>query len=137
MNVDIISGSGDTDLLCTIKDPNDGINHYKINIDAKTGSAGNILNPARLQRHLEKNNSKYCIVVAPRFSRGASEDIVGYPIVTVSADSLANYLSKECFTNKDSMADFVELNQIISSNLGTNISDLVDDLISEKYGINI
>ena len=46
-NVEIISGSGDTDLLCAMRDLNDII--YKINVDGKTsGTSTSSLNPRRL-----------------------------------------------------------------------------------------
>ncbi len=137
LNVDIISGSGDTDILCTIQDPEYGVNHYKVNVDAKTGTSANNLNPARLDRHIQKNSSRYCIVVAPRFSRGTVLDLEGYPIVIVKAESLATYLSKECLSNRDSMADYIEVNEIISNNLGTDVSKMFEELTDSKYGIQI
>ena len=137
LNVEIISGSGNTDILCTIEDPNRGTNHYKINVDAKTGSSANNLNPARIKRHIQKNCSKYCIVVAPRFSRGAVLDLQGFPIVIIKAESLAKYLIKECLSSEDAMADFNQINKLISTHLGGDITLLIEDLISEKYGISI
>ena len=41
------------------------------------------INSRRLKTHLEKNDSKYCIVVAPRFVSGVTDDISGCNIVTV------------------------------------------------------
>lgn len=136
-NVEIISGSGDTDLLCTFEDPKQGVNHYKVNVDAKTGSSANNLNPVRLARHVKQNNSKYCIVVAPRFNRGTILDLKGFPVVIVRAESLATYLSKECLFNDDSMADYSKINDIILSDNYDDISKQIDNLINDKYGINI
>lgn len=137
LNVDIISGAGDTDILCTVQDPKEGTDHYKVNVDAKTGTSANNLNPVRLDRHIRKNHSKYCIVVAPRFSRGAVLDLDGYPIVIVKAESLATYLSKECLSNYDSMADYNDIDEIITNNLGNDVTKLFDDLTDSKYGILI
>ncbi|MFA5471768.1 MAG: hypothetical protein WC219_06960 [Acholeplasmataceae bacterium] len=137
LNVDIISGSGDTDILCTVEDPNLGTDHYKVNVDAKTGTSAGNLNPARLGRHIQKNSSRYCIVVAPRFSRGTVLDLEGYPIVIVKAESLATYLSKECLSNSDSMADYIEINDIISNNLGSDVTSKFEELTDSKYGIQI
>lgn len=138
LNVEIRSGAGDTDIVCTVTDPiYSGKNHYKVNVDAKTGTSANSLNPARIDRHIQKNNSKYCIVVAPRFSKGAVLDLKGYPIVIIKAETFATYLSKECLSNRDSMADFTKIDEIISSNLGNDITKLVEKLTISKYGISI
>lgn len=137
LNVEILSGAGETDILCTMQDPDYGINHYKVNVDAKTGTAANQLNPARLNRHIDKNRSKYCIVVAPRFSRGAVLDLKGYKIVIVKAETLATYLSKECLSNKDSLADYNQINEIIHNNYGQDITKYIEDLTIAKYGISI
>ena len=137
LNVEILSGAGETDILCTMQDPDYGINHYKVNVDAKTGTAANQLNPARLNRHIDKNRSKYCIVVAPRFSRGAVLDLKGYKIVIVKAETLATYLSKECLSNKDSLADYNQINEIIHNNYGQDITKHIEDLTIAKYGISI
>lgn len=140
LNVEIISGSGDTDLLCSIEDlsKGTGIDYiYKINVDGKSRKSSLNLNPMRLVRHLNIHLSKYCIVVAPRFSKGTLLDISSLPIVTITADSLARYCSKECFSSADSSADYASINKIINLNMGKDISSLVDKLTSERYGIRI
>ena len=95
------------------------------------------MNPVRLQRHLEIHSSKYCIVVAPRFSRGTILDVKNFNVVLLSADVLAKYLSKECLSNSDSFADFNAVDKIISKNLGKDISFLIDKLTNERYGISL
>lgn len=135
LNVEIISGSGDTDLLCTMEKLNKTRDIYKINVDAKSRNSSLNLNPMRLKRHIALHSSKYCIVVAPRFSKGTLLDISEFPIVTITADSLARYCSKECLTNLDYLADYTSIHDIIMSNLGKDISCLIDKLVSKKYGI--
>lgn len=140
LNVEIISGAGDTDLLCSIEDNTiqSGLdNIYKINIDGKSRKSSTNLNPLRLVRHLKIHSSKYCIVVAPRFSRGTILDISNLPVVLITADSLARYCSKECFSSDDSFADYTSINEIIINNLGKDITPLVDKLTMNRYGINI
>ena len=137
MNVEIISGAGDTDLLCTMEKLNETRDIYKVNVDAKSRKSSLNLNPTRLNRHLAIHSSKYCIVVAPRFSRGTILDIEGYPIVTITADSLARYCSKECLSNKDYLADYSAIDEIILNNLGQDITAMVDKLVTNKYGITI
>lgn len=140
LNVEIISGSGDTDLLCSIEDtklPSDIENIYKINVDGKSRRSSNNLNPMRLLRHLKIHSSKYCIVVAPRFSRGTVLDIDSLSVVLITAESLARYCGKECLSSNDSLADYSTINEIIMNNLGKDISPLIDKKIIEKYGIQI
>lgn len=137
LNVEIISGAGDTDLLCTMEKQNESKDIYKINVDAKSRKSSLNLNPLRLKRHLAIHSSKYCIVVAPRFSHGTILDIANFPIVTITADSLARYCCKECLSNKDYLADYTAIDEIILSNLGKDITVLVDKLVMKKYGIAI
>lgn len=137
LNVEIISGSGDTDLLCAVEDPMKDNLIYKINIDAKSRKSSNNINPARLKRHVDLHSSQYCIVVAPRFSKGTVLDIEDYPVVTITADSLARYCSKECLSSSDSFADYTAINSIIKENLGKDISFEIDKLTIKKYGIKI
>lgn len=137
LNVEIISGSGDTDLLCAVENPLKNNEIYKVNVDGKSRKSSNNLNPVRIKRHIESNNSRYCIVVAPRFSKGTTLDIEGFPIVTLTAESLARYCSKECLSSKDSFADYIELDRIISDNLGKDVTRNVDNLTISKYGIHV
>ncbi len=137
LNVEIISGAGDTDLLCAIENPFVNNEIYKVNVDGKSRKSSNNLNPARLKRHIDLHSSKYCIVVAPRFSKGTVLDIAGFPVVTVTAESLARYCSKECLSSLDSLADYTALNDLIENNLGCDISTAIDKLTIARYGIQI
>lgn len=137
LNVEIISGSGDTDLLCTMEKLNESRDIYKVNVDAKSRNSSLNLNPMRLKRHIILHSSKYCIVVAPRFSKGTLLDISEFPIVTITADSLARYCSKECLSNSDYLADYSSIDDIIMNNMGRDISSLVDRLVTQKYGIAV
>lgn len=135
-NVEIISGAGNTDLLCAMENENDEI--YKMNVDAKTRKAGlEEINASRLEKHLEKHGSKFCIVVAPRFASGISGDIYGHKIVTIKAEDLGSYCYKECSSSKDGYADFESIHQLIETNLGCDITEEVRNLTTQRYGISI
>lgn len=135
-NVEIIAGAGNTDLLCAMKDYTDHI--YKMNVDAKTRKVGlESINASRLEKHLIKHGSKYCIVVAPRFASGIQDDIIGHNIVTIKAEDLGAYCFRECTNSIDGFADFESINNIISNNLGTDITDCVRNLTTTRYGISI
>ncbi len=134
LNVEIISGAGDTDLLCVFEDNIKNLPDYKINVEAKSRNSTNNMNVSRIERHIEKHGSRYCIIVAPRFSRGNDLDIFGKKIVSITAETLGQYCSKECLSSRDGKADFVAINTLIVQNLGENITKYVDALIEEKYG---
>ena len=132
LNVDIISGSGDTDLLCIMQENKSSI--YKVNVDAKkTKNRLEKIHTTRLLNHIRKNESRYCIVVSPKFSKGAKLDIKGYEIVTIEAETLANYCLKECLNSNDGLADYATLKDIILNNKGTDITENVNDLIVNRY----
>ncbi len=135
-NVEIISGAGNTDLLCAMEDENEEI--YKMNVDAKTRRVGlEEINARRLENHLQRHGSKFCIVVAPRFASGIVGDIAGHKIVTVRADDFGSYCYKECKNNRDGFADFESIHQIIENNYGTDITEMIRDLTTSRYGIVI
>lgn len=134
LNVEIISGAGDTDLLCVFDDSIRELPDYKVNVEAKSRNSANNMNVMRIERHIEKHGSKYCIVVAPRFSRGNDLDISNKNIVSITAETLGKYCSKECLSSKDGKADFMSINAFIENNLGSNITSYVEDLIEQRYG---
>jgi len=122
--VNIISGSGDTDILCKMK--NDKKDIYKINVDAKTTQKIlSQINPRRIVYHIGKNGSKYCVIVSPRFARGAKLDIKDQKIVTIEAETLATYCLKECLISSDGMANYDLLDSLISANLGLDITKIL------------
>lgn len=131
VNVEIISGSGDTDLLCNVIKNN---NKFKINVDAKkTQNRLNSINPMRIKKHQIKNGSNYSVIISPKFAKGAIGDISEFKIVTIEAEVLANYCLKECLSSDDGLADFSVLDDIINENYGKNISEDISNLIIQKY----
>lgn len=133
-NVEIISGAGDTDLLCVMDNEKDEL--YKINVDAKTSKTSTqSINPIRITNHIKINGSKYCIIVSPRFCKGVKTDINGFNIVTIEAETLASYCLKDCMNSNDGFSDYIMLDRMIEKNIGTDITKIVDDYIKEKFQI--
>lgn len=133
VNVEMISGAGDTDILCAMRDEDDSL--YKINVDGKTSAnSTSTLNPARLMNHLKIHDSKYCVVVSPRFASGVSKDIEGSKIVAITAETLASYCINEYNLSKDGFIDFAMINEIIRRNLGANITHAVQEFVNHYYG---
>lgn len=132
-NVEIKSGAGDTDLLCNITLKEEA---FKFNVDAKKSSNRlQSINPIRIRKHQQINKSKYTVIVSPRFSKGAKEDIENFNIVTIKAETLANYCLKECLSSQDGLANFEIINDVILKNYGKDITNNVEDLIIDKYCI--
>lgn len=135
-NVSLIGGSGDTDLLCAVRDTDDGF--YNINVDGKTAhNSQESLNAMRLVKHIKIHNSKYCIVVSSRFARGVSGDIIGFPIVAITAQALANYCYSGYNASRNGFVDFSFLESLVTQHMGQNITQIVNDFVSDYYGFSI
>ena len=133
-NVSIISGSGDTDLLCALRDDNDTF--YNINVDGKTsGTSTSSLNPMRLSNHLRIHKSKYCIVVSSRFAHGVSGDIIGFPIVAITAQALANYCYSGYNASENGFIDFSFFEQLANQYMGQNITNVINEFVNNYYGL--
>ncbi|KAA6514356.1 hypothetical protein EPC67_03555 [Helicobacter pylori] len=129
-----IGGSGDTDIICKIQNEGNITPPYKINIDAKKSKKSTAqLNPKRLILHIEKHNSKYCIVVSSRFAKGVKNDIDGKNVVIIEAETLGRYISKECLSSDDGYANFTRIDKIIEKNYGKDITPLINKQIDEIY----
>lgn len=136
INVEIIGGAGNTDLLCALNDNNEHI--YKMNVEAKTRNNGlEQINSQRLENHMRMNHSAFCVVIAPRFARGVSGDIRGHRIVTIRAEDFGTYCYKECLNKESGLADFEPIHEIIEQNYGTDITDLVRELTASRYGLSL
>lgn len=137
LNVEIISGAGNTDLLCAMEEqPTYG--KYNMNLEAKTrGSALEGIQTTRINKHLRKHGSKFCIIVAPKFARGVYDDIKGNNIVTIRSEELGNYCYKECTNSSSGYADFSSILNIIKNNLGTDITNKVRSLTETRYGLAV
>ena len=127
IKIDHISGAGDTDISC-IGDFDS--QNFKFVVETKARSSINGLNVTRIERHIEKNGSKYCIVVAPRFPNAVIQDVMNKNVALITADSLANFCSKEILLNRTSYINFYRLHNLIIENLGKEISEEVNTLYS-------
>lgn len=134
IKTEVIGGSGNTDVLCAMEKQDASQKLYKVNIEAKKGTSSEKMQVKRLERHIKKHGADYCIVVAPRFGRATILDIADTNIVTLTADCLAKYCLKECFTNRY-VADFTAIDKIIRDHLGEDITKYVNQLIEKRYGM--
>ena len=94
VHTEIISGSGDTDILCVLE--KESLNRIKFNIDPKKSKKGlSQINPIRITNHLNKNGSQYAMIVTSRFASGANHDIANFKIINIDAESLGRYVLKK------------------------------------------
>lgn len=135
LDVEIIAGAGNTDLLCTMEEqPSNRI--YKMNVDAKTRNNGlQELNASRLTRHIRKHGAEFCIVVAPRFASGVKQDIANSKVVVVKSEVLGNYCYLECTQSNKRAADFTSIRKIIDANLGRDITAQIEELTVSRYAV--
>lgn len=134
IDIDILSGAGNTDLLCAMEDEKE--NRYKVNVEAKTRKkALEVVPSPRIKKHIRKHGAEFCLLVAPRFAAGVSDDISGYDIVALRSEVLGAYCYKECQYSKDGHADFSSLRKIAQTYNGTDITQEVYDLTMRRYGI--
>mgnify|MGYP005666559193 CR=1 FL=1 len=126
---EIISGAGDTDILCVFRNNDES---FKFNVDSKKSKKSlSSINPVRITNHLKKNQSRYAIIVTSRFSKGANSDISNYEIVNLDAETLGRYMLKS--SNSGRHLEFLGINNIVEGNLGTNISQRVDFLAESLF----
>lgn len=137
IDVQIISGAGNTDLLCSMNNEDNQL-LYRVNIEAKTrNNALENVNHKRIEKHLAKHQSKFCIIIAPKFYSGVSGDIDGSQIVAIKSDDLGAYCYKECTSSRTGYASFSDLKKIIHANMGKDISLLVRKLTEQKHGLSV
>lgn len=124
----LISGSGDTDVLLTA---NIGVNSYKVDVDAKTSKSGKIpdaqINWPSLTDHQMKNGSDYIVVVGPSFAGGNLEKRAGeFKVALLPNEQLVKLLQ----THSKFPFSLVELKDLFS--ITGDISSGVDDLITQN-----
>ncbi len=124
-----ISGAGKTDVECY---------HYtsknKFNLEAKsTGKKLMQINSGRLRRHMALSNGQYTMVIAPDFAPSAIKfDILNTNIVAIRASILCEYIQNMVLNNNFKYED---LNKIVLTSLGEDISSKVQYEISSQFGV--
>lgn len=127
-DVDVIGGSGDTDVLVKA---NLGLKSYKVDIDAKTSKNGKIteaqINWPSLKDHKEKNGSDFVVVVGPAFAGGNLEKRANeYKVALLPNEALVRLLT----THSIYPFSLDELRDLFSST--GDINSQVDDLITQN-----
>ena len=126
-----IGGAGNTDLECLYLTED-----KKFAVDAKsTKNKLSNINAGRLNRHREKIGGKYTIVVTSRYVPAIKHDIAGSVIVVLLASTFSEYLYHNIVNNIRKI-DYKDIDEIIESNLGKDVSNLVSDLTISRFGVS-
>ena len=129
-NVDAtkVGGAGNTDLECLYLTKS-----KKFAVDAKsTKNKLSGINAGRLEGHRSKIGGTYTIVVTPRYVPAVLQDIKHSPIVIIRASTFSEYLYN-CIDNDIREIDYVDFDDIITKNLGKDISRNISNLTIERF----
>jgi type II restriction enzyme len=130
VNVDAqkIAGAGNTDIKCIYLD-DDSV----FAVEAKsTKNKLSLLNSGRLEEHRNKVGANYTIVITPRYVPAVLKDIKNTNNVIITATTFSEYLYNSILKNERNI-NYTEINDIILSNLGTDISSDISDLTIKKF----
>jgi type II restriction enzyme len=123
-----IGGAGNTDLECLYL-----TKKKKFAVDAKsTKNKLSGINSGRLAGHRDKIGGEYTIVVTPRYVPAVLQDIQEAPIVIIRANTFSEYLYN-CIDNNVREIDFSDFDNIITANLGKDISRNISNLTIERF----
>ena len=126
-----ISGAGNTDIECLYL-----TSKKKFAVDAKsTKNKLSGLNAGRLAAHRNKIGGEYTIVVTPRYVPAVLLDIKASAIVIVRASTFSEYLYN-CIDNNVRQIDYKDFDNIITSSLGSDISNQVSKMTLEKFAVH-
>lgn len=126
-----ISGAGNTDIECLFIPKK-----KKFAVEAKsTKNKLSNINSGRLKRHLERIGGQYTIVITPRYVPSVKYDIKNTNIVIITASTFSEYLYNN-INNLNKEIDYSDFDNIIISNLGKDISQMISTLTLDKFGIS-
>ena len=126
-----IGGADNADLECLYI-----TQKKKFAVDAKSTKAKlSGLNAGRLARHREKIGGQYTIVITPRYVPAVLHDIKATPIVIIRASTFSEYLYNH-INNEIREISYADFDRIITSNLGSDISNIISKLTIDKFAVS-
>lgn len=133
VNIDAkrFGGAGHTDIECLYI-----TKRKKIAVEAKSTANKLIgINAGRLREHRSEIGGDYTIVITPRYVPAAKRDIRNEPIVLVLASTFSEYLYNHIHHNVREI-DYGDFDDIITQNLGTDVSKLISKMTMSKFASN-
>lgn len=131
--VNVLSGAGKTDIFCVFMIDN---KLERFNVEAKSGSSGNNVNVIRILRHMENTNAEYCLMIAPRFSRGTYLDIDSTKISTMTTETLYQYCMRMLTQSEYRHLPYYFIHELIQQNPGSRLDFLIENLLTEHISFN-
>lgn len=126
-----IGGAGNADLECLYI-----TKKRKFSVDAKsTKNKLSGINAGRLTEHRNKIGGEYTIVVTPRYVPAVLNDIKQTPIVIIRANTFSEYLYNHIDNNIREI-DYADIDNIVISNFGKDISNEISDLTLERFSVS-
>ncbi len=123
-------GAGHTDIECL---------YYtklkKFAVEAKsTSNKLASINASRLREHRNEIGGAYTIVITPRYVPAAKRDIKNEPIVFILASTFSEYLYNHIHHDIREI-DYKDFDDIITNNLGTDVSKLISNMTMDKFAL--
>lgn len=132
-NVEAIKrgGAAHTDIECLYRPV-----RKKFAVESKS-TANKLLgiNAGRLREHREEIGGEYTIVITSRYVPATKRDIFDTPIVIILASTFSEYLYNHIFHDVRDI-DYSDFDEIITNNLGTDISKLISNMTLNKFAAN-
>jgi len=123
-----VGGAGHTDIECLYI-----TKKKKFAVEAKSTANKLIgINAGRLREHRSQIGGEYTIVITPRYVPAAKRDIRNEPIVMILASTFSEYLYNHMYHDVREI-DYKDFDDIITSNLGTDVSKLISNMTMEKF----
>ena len=125
-----LSGAGRTDIECLYL-----TKKKKFAVEAKSTTNKLLgINTARLKEHRDEIGGAYTIIITPRYVPAAKRDIIASQNVLLLATTFSEYLYN-CMSNDIRQIDYKEFDDIITQNLGKDISGDISNLSLAKFGL--
>lgn len=123
-----IGGAGHADIECLYI-----TKRKKFAVEAKSTANKLIgINSGRLREHRSQIGGEYTIVITPRYVPAAKRDIKNEPVVVILASTFSEYLYNHIYHDVREI-DYKDFDDIIISNLGTDVSRLISNMTMEKF----
>lgn len=135
VKAETIGGPGQPDSLCHYL--NDDIMFCADGKSTHKKLSG--INDGRLNQHRKLYNAQYTIVVTPGYVPSAVEDIRGTRTCIITSYCFADLITKYIFKlykNREECS-YEIFNNLVLSNLGTDLSEKIYKIIDDKLGISV
>ena len=125
-----VGGAGKTDVECIYLHINKS---FAVEAKATKNSFG-ALQTGRLREHRQGINGMYTVLITPKYQPVVERDIVGEEIVILKPAIFSEYIYNNLYQYQS--ISFKELHEIISNNLGKDISRIISEITLERFSIS-